>query len=272
MTRKELVQAMEAKWGVKATYLGVPSCDYEITCQMGTFRIDLQGAIKDLAGNEFSAEEILTKTAVEPDTDATSDERDALQIGEYVVELPLSGHTAASLQNLVNMLTSKQHLITRAFELAEPLLGSYVALGLFQRNLADMEAFRTAWAEVDGDCCRGFEVNFEKQTLAFKLVKDNPTQGEMSAFVELVACVNEQAKKLKHASFKPAQEENPKYAMRTWLLRLGMNGDAFKKTRKTLLAKLSGNAAFRTSAEEEKHKARLRVKKDELGEAEGNVC
>lgn len=269
MTRKELVQALEAKWGVKATYLGVPSCDYEITCQMGTFRIDRQGAIKDLAGNEFSAEKILTGRAVEPDT--TSVKMDELLIGEYVVELPLSGHTAASLQNLVNMLTSKQHLLTSAFELAEPLLDSHVAAGLSQRNLADIEAFRTVWAEVDADCCRGLEVNFEKQTLAFKLVKDNPTQDEMAAFVELVACVNEQAKKLKHASFKPAQEENPKYAMRTWLLRLGMNGDAFKKTRKTLLAKLSGNAAFRTPAEEEKHKARLRVKKDMLGEAQDDA-
>ena len=33
--------------------------------------------------------------------------------------------------------------------------------------------------------------------------------------------------------------------MRTWLIRLGMNGDEFKATRKVLLAKLTGNSSFR---------------------------
>ena len=55
------------------------------------------------------------------------------------------------------------------------------------------------------------------------------------------------AKEVKFASAKPQQHENPKYAMRTWLLRLGFIGDEFKTAREVLTKKLSGDAAFRTA-------------------------
>ena len=53
------------------------------------------------------------------------------------------------------------------------------------------------------------------------------------------------AKDAKAASSKPQQNENPKYAMRTWLLRLGFIGDEFKTARDVLTRKLSGDASFR---------------------------
>jgi len=268
MTRKELVQALEEKWGIKAKYLGVPSCAFEIQCDVGNFLIDRQGLIKDTEGREFSAEELLSQ----PKAKSNSIEPSDLQIGDYAVELPLEGHTAASLRNLVNMLASKQHLLVSAFGLTEPLIDTNLAEDLHQRPMEDMDSFKTAWADVEAQRSLGLEMNFEKHTLAIKLLKDNPTPDEMAAFLDLVACMNENARKLKYSSSKPAQEDNPKYAMRTWLLRLGMSGDAFKKTRKVLLARLSGSAAFRTPAEEEKHKARLLARKQKPCEEDGDVC
>ena len=268
MTRKELVQALEAKWGVKANYLGVPSCAYEIHCEAEHFLIDRHGVVKDMKGREFSAEELLSQ----PKAESNSIEPSELQIGEYVVELPLEGHTAVSLLNLVNMLASKQHLLISAFGLTEPLIDTNLAEDLHQRPMEDMDSFKTAWTDVEAQRSHGLEMNFEKHTLAIKLLKDNPTPDEMAAFLDLAACMNENARKLKYSSFKPAQEDNPKYAMRTWLLRLGMSGDAFKKTRKDLLARLSGSAAFRTPAEEEKHKARLLGRKQKPCEEDGDVC
>lgn len=272
MTRKELVQALETKWGVKANYLGVPSCAYEINCAEGSFKVDRHGLIKDMEGREFSAEELLSQPKAEPTEEPESIEPSELRIGEYVVELPLEGHTAASLRNLVNMLASKQHLLVSAFGLTEPLIDTNLAEDLHQRPMEDMDSFKTAWTDVETQRSLGLEMNFEKHTLAIKLLKDNPTPDEMAAFLDLAACMNENARKLKYSSFKPAQEDNPKYAMRTWLLRLGMSGDAFKKTRKVLLACLSGSAAFSTPAEEEKHKARLLARKQKPCEEDGDVC
>ena len=54
------------------------------------------------------------------------------------------------------------------------------------------------------------------------------------------------AKEVRTASPKPQQNENPKYAMRTWLLRLGFIGDEFKTAREHFTTRLDGDAAFRT--------------------------
>lgn len=272
MTRKELVQALEANWAVKVTYLGVPRCAYEIKYGEDTFYIDRHSVVRNQEGREFSAEEFLGQLQAEPSSEPAPIERDKLQLEGYAVEMPLDGHTAASLRNLVNMLASKQQLLVSAFGLTQPLVDSHLVEEFGKRSVEDMENFQAVWVEFGLGHCPGLEINFEKQTLAMKLLKDNPTPDEMAAFRDLAVCVNESARKLKHSSFKPAQEDNPKFALRTWLLRLGMKGDAFKTTRKVLLARLSGSAAFRTPAEEEKHKARLLAKKLKQCEGDGDVC
>ena len=53
------------------------------------------------------------------------------------------------------------------------------------------------------------------------------------------------AKTLKTASPKPQQNENPRFAMRTWLLRLGFIGEEFKTAREVLTNRLAGDTAFR---------------------------
>jgi hypothetical protein len=53
------------------------------------------------------------------------------------------------------------------------------------------------------------------------------------------------AKTAKHASAKPQQNDNPKYAMRTWLLRMGFIGDEFATARDFLTRNLAGDASFR---------------------------
>ena len=53
------------------------------------------------------------------------------------------------------------------------------------------------------------------------------------------------AKDAKSARANPQQNENPKYAMRTWLLRLGFIGDEFKTAREILTKRLDGDTAFR---------------------------
>ena len=272
MTRKELVQALEAKWGVKARYLGVPSCAFEIQCSEGVFIIDREGLIKDQSGHKYSAEELLNQLPPASAEESAKQEREALSVSEYEVELPLDGHTATSLRNFINMLASKEKLIITSFALAQPILDSRLAKELGQRSNLDMESFQEIWSEFGEGRCLGLKMSFEKQTMAVKLIKENMAVEEMTAFLDIVVCVNENAKRLKHSSFKPTQEDNPKYAMRTWLLRLNMSGDAFKKTRKVLLARLSGSAAFRTPAEEEKHKERLQAKKQKASEVDGDVC
>ena len=63
----------------------------------------------------------------------------------------------------------------------------------------------------------------------------------------LIARIIDHAKTATRVSAKPAETDgNDKYAMRCWLLRLGLIGDDTKPVRRTLLKHLDGNAAWRT--------------------------
>lgn len=52
-------------------------------------------------------------------------------------------------------------------------------------------------------------------------------------------------KTAKTASLKPQQNENPKYAMRTWFIRMEFIGEEFATTRETFTKRLAGDTAFR---------------------------
>ena len=83
--------------------------------------------------------------------------------------------------------------------------------------------------------------------------------------------MNQQAISQKRIQAKAVNDENEKYALRTWLLRLGMNGPDFKETRKILMERLSGHAAFRTDEEAQKFLAREKAKWDALKAAKQAV-
>ena len=95
---------------------------------------------------------------------------------------------------------------------------------------------------------------FTKGTVEFRLFQfDAPSDGkqnglhagQLKSYIQLCLALSQMAKTLKSASPKPQQTENPKYAMRTWLLRLGFIGEEFATARETLTKHLDGDASFR---------------------------
>ena len=65
----------------------------------------------------------------------------------------------------------------------------------------------------------------------------------------------------KQARMKPCDMSNPKYHMRTWLLRLGFIGPQFERPRQTLLARLSGDTAFFNEEQKKQAVARRKAKR-----------
>ena len=99
-----------------------------------------------------------------------------------------------------------------------------------------------------------YHATFTKGTIEFRLFQfDEPTAerrgglhaGQLKSYIQLCLALSQMAKTVKTASPKPQQNENPKYAMRTWLLRLGFIGDEFKTAREILTKRLAGDTAFR---------------------------
>lgn len=217
--------------------------------------------------------------ASEPDNtaedDATEDEPDAEsqetedQPEEVPLDLelafPVSQHNGVTLRNLVNLLYSRGKLIGKAtgghFHVEEGLVEKLkddsctFAIMNFINAVSDYETEHDAALE-------GLKITTEKVT--FTGFPTAPDHEHLTAFAQLAVLMNQQAISQKRIQAKDVNDENEKYALRTWLLRLGMNGPDFKETRKILMENLSGHAAFRTDEEAQKFLAREKAKRDAL--------
>ena len=69
--------------------------------------------------------------------------------------------------------------------------------------------------------------------------------GDADAYCTFICLLCDFAKNQRRINNKPDTSDNPKYAFRCFLLRLGFIGAEYKATRKVLLRNLSGSSAFR---------------------------
>jgi hypothetical protein len=69
--------------------------------------------------------------------------------------------------------------------------------------------------------------------------------GKVRSYIVLALALNYQALTRKTVSSQKVQEENDKFAMRTYLNRIGFIGDEFKACRVHLCKHLDGNGAWR---------------------------
>lgn len=205
--------------------------------------------------------------AEEPESEEQSEAEDQPEEVPLDLELafPVSQHNGVTLRNLVNLLYSRGKLIGKAtgghFHVEEGLVEKLkddsctFAIMNFINAVNDYETEHGAALE-------GLKITTEKVT--FTGFPTAPDHEHLTAFAQLAVLMNQQAISQKRIQAKDVNDENEKYALRTWLLRLGMNGPDFKETRKILMEKLSGHAAFRTDEEAQKFLAREKAKRDAL--------
>lgn len=202
-----------------------------------------------------------------PESEEQSEAEDQPEEVPLDLELafPVSQHNGVTLRNLVNLLYSRGKLIGKAtgghFHVEEGLVEKLkddsctFAIMNFINAVSDYETEHGAALE-------GLKITTEKVT--FTGFPTAPDHEHLTAFAQLAVLMNQQAISQKRIQAKDVNDENEKYALRTWLLRLGMNGPDFKETRKILMENLSGHAAFRTDEEAQKFLAREKAKRDAL--------
>lgn len=238
MDRKEMVKALERQFNVKSKYMGTPSFAYQIEVEENIFTIDKEGEITDTGGKKYGLEEVLKGKR-----DAIT--KDQLESIGFEVIADMTGHTGASLKNLINMLYSKQQFIRKAFVMEADLIEIEVINKMKENKILEIGDFIAIIKEVDVTTYRGLYFDFEKSQIIFKFNGGETGKDKMNTYIQLMTLVNNKAKEIKYASNKVTISDNPKYTFRTWLLRLGMIGDEYKVARKVLLANLEGNIAFR---------------------------
>ncbi len=190
------------------------------------------------------------------------------------IHIGANGHTATTLRNLTNIMASHESLLTESLKLDRSRVSRFcktVDPAFLQlvntRKPTSMSALADIWyGSQNAACGRGMHYNssryhmlnyhatFTKGTIEFRLFQfDNPTAnkkgglhaGQLKSYIQLCLALSQMAKEVTKASPKPQQNENPKYAMRTWLLRLGFIGNEFGTAREILTRNLRGDAAFR---------------------------
>ena len=190
------------------------------------------------------------------------------------IHIGANGHIPQTLRNLANIMASHEDLLADALRLDRRRMDRYCRTVdpdflrlLNQRKPKTMAALADVWYRGNGaDYGRSQHYNdsryhmlnlhatFTKGTIEFRLFQfDAPTNGkqngihagQLKSYIQLCLALSQLAKDVRTASPKPQQNENPKYAMRTWLLRLGFIGEEFATARDFLTRNLDGDAAFR---------------------------
>ena len=188
------------------------------------------------------------------------------------IHISANGHTAGTLRNLANIMASHESLLIDALNLDRSRINQYCRTvdpaflqRLNRKKPKTLSGLADIWYQ-DSYGSRNTHYNptryhmlnlhatFTKGTVEFRLFQfDNPGDGrkggihagQLRTYIQLCLALIQMAKEVKTASPKPQQNENPKYAMRTWLLRLGFIGDEFQTARYILTKRLGGDAAFR---------------------------
>lgn len=292
--RKTLAVRLEALTGVHRYYTKAPLYAYEI----GNYTIDREGNLlveqenadqeilnallqEELiraghdnheSDNEMAEEVPMTESSGqeteqaeacgESESEKTENEADSMRIN---IALPVEGHTGVSLRNLVNLIYSRGTLISKAtggrFRVDEELIET-LKDDACARTVEDFIETLEDYRQQYGEGLEGLLIT--KDAVTFQGFPAPEDADHLQAYTRLAAQMNTQALRQQRIQAKPINEENEKYALRIWLIRLGMNGDDFKQTRKILLENLDGNAAFRTPEEAELAKEKAQQKRDAL--------
>ena len=181
------------------------------------------------------------------------------------------GHTPQTIRNLVNMMHAHEEQLIQAVKIDRDRMARYCRTvdpdfleRLNKRKPRTMEALSRAWYNGSADHSHyspsryrmlNLHSLFQRyHTIEFRLFQfDEPSDGrrnglhagQLKSMIQLCLAMSELAKEIKYASPTPQQDENTRYALRCFLLRLGFIGDDFKTAREYFLRNAEGNSAWR---------------------------
>ncbi len=184
------------------------------------------------------------------------------------IHLDGSNHTPRSIRNFVNIIASHNDLFYKALQI-EPERMRYCkkmdAYLVMRMNVVKPKTF----SEIESIWYERYTENRNQHyhnsryhflnlhsffhghhTVELRGFNGTLHAGKIRAYVVLALALNHQALTQKSASYRKVQEENERFAMRTYLNRIGFIGDEFKNCREHLYQHLSGNAAWRYGSRE----------------------
>ena len=271
MTRSTASNAIAEHFGTFATHIGGSYDTYEVRDHGGRcWKVVYDSSIRTTPGGwDYSCEMVSPICNYSDIETIQAIVRRLRGLGMIVndscgihVHVDASTHTAQSLKNLANIMASKENLLFTALD-ANPnridrwckKVDNQFLDRINTRGDKTMAQIRNYWynghdgARQHYHNSRYHALNlhsvWQKGTVEFRCFNSSKHAGKIKAYIQLCLAISNQAKTQRSASRRETRTTNPKYTFRTWLIRLGLNGDEFKTARKHLLAKLDGDIAFK---------------------------
>ena len=274
--RKALAQKIGELTGAEVKSLGVPGCRYQIDFftldknAVLSFSDRIDTDIVEKVLNGLAEAGYKSKTVAPPEeTDASAESEpdipDEPSSGfplRASISFPIAEHTVQSLTNLICMIHSRGALLSKATGgqfFADKSLADAILDDKTFRSIHELIAYIREWEETNPEL-KG--IRFADDKLIFDGFGQAQDAETVQTYTKLAAAMNKMAITQKRVQAKDVDDSNEKYALRIWLIRLGLNGADFKADRKRLMAPLSGHTAFRNDAERERWEARQKAKRD----------
>lgn len=179
------------------------------------------------------------------------------------IHLDGAPHTVQSLRNFINIIASKNDLFYKALQIEESRMryckkmDDSLVKRINKSKPKTMEQLANIWyAGYWGDRNTHYHdsryhfLNLHSfftghHTVELRGFNSELHAGKIRSYIVLALALNHQALSQKQASSKKPQVENEKFAMRTYLNRIGFIGDDYKNCREHLTKALSGSSAWR---------------------------
>ena len=180
------------------------------------------------------------------------------------IHLDGEGHDARTLRNFVNIIYARNDLFYKALGIEEARarycqkLDREMVERMNKRKPESLMELEDIWYNGESMYYRQKHYNPSRyhflnlhsffhghHTVELRGFNSTLHAGELRAYVVFALALNTQALTQKAASTKKPQIENEKFAMRTYLNRIGLIGDEFKACREHLTKRLEGSSAWR---------------------------
>ena len=283
--RKQLVKTISEITGARAEYKFMPTCAYEIdfftVTKEGTLEFPdrsdteiVEQVLEGLAEREFAVissyydngesametdEDLPTETPTQPDTAAVTEVEEVSEEAETTAETATPPDTAAVTEteevSEETKTTAQNETLPEASPNAENNGIDRFSISM-QRDFFDEALFAKLDRLIESKSDL-FKMAFKTDDLSYEKSDDRVTfawfpwtgdSDEGIAYSTFIDMLTKHLKEQKRVNASKTQTDNPKFAMRVFLIRLGMVGNEYKAARKILLRNLEGSSAFRKGA------------------------
>ena len=281
ITREMAAKVASRVLGAPVEYVGTYYDAYAVkTADRRTWKFMSDGSIRTQVKINGVAERAPKTYAVELVTPILTYQEDIATLQELIRELRKAGaftnnscgihihldgkgHTTQSIKNFISIIYARNDLFYSALKVERERrrycseFDAKLVRRIKEKNPKTLKEMEDIWYE---DYCGSRDIHYHDSRYHFlnlhsffygthtvELRGFNSTlhAGEVRSYILLALALNKQALTQKCASTHRPQEENQKFAMRTYLNRIGFIGDEFKAPREHLLKNLTGSSAWR---------------------------